>query len=233
MRKNLIYMFLGLILFNCSGGSNEEVREVVRPKKPTAASLVFPEQNSECTEGTNVTSSESTITFEWNAGNDTDSYVLTLKNLLSGVTTTHNTNNTEISLTLLRATPYSWFVTSKSNSVSDTAASATWKFYNAGEGLVSYAPFPAVAVSPTNGESIAATTTVTLEWSGSDVDNDIAHYDVYFGEGETLSLLADDETGTNVSNVSVESGKKYKWYVVTTDDLGNTSNSEQFTFNVE
>lgn len=235
MRNYLRYMFLGLVVLNCSGGGDggDPPPPEPQPKKPTAASLVFPEQNSECTEGTNITATNSTITFDWNAGNDTDAYELTLKNLLSGETTTHNTTNTEISITLLRSTPYSWFITSKSSAISDTATSATWKFYNAGEGVVSYAPFPAVAVSPTDGESIATATTVTLEWSGSDVDNDIAHYDVYFGEGETLSLIADDETGTSVSNVAVASGKTYNWYVVTIDNLGNTSNSEQFSFSVQ
>lgn len=234
MTKNLIYILLAFIVFSCSGGGDggDPPTPEPQPKKPTAASLVFPEQNSECAVGTDITATNSTITFDWNAGANVDAYELTLKNLLSGTTTTHNSSTTEVSIELLRGTPYSWYVTSKSNSVTDTATSATWKFYNAGEGVVSYAPFPAVVVSPTNGESIATTTIVTLEWSGSDVDNDIAHYDVYFGIGETLNIVAENETGTSISNLTVESGNTYNWYVVTTDDLGNGSTSEVFSFSV-
>jgi hypothetical protein len=233
MKKILAFFLLGTVLLNCSSGGDGGDTPEPQPKKPTAASLQFPNQNSECTEGTNVTATNSTITFKWSAGGNTDSYELTLKNLLTGSTTTHTSTATEISIELLRATPYSWYVTSKSNTVSDTATSATWKFYNAGEGVVSYAPFPAVAVSPTDGESIATTTTVTLQWSGSDVDNDIADYDVYFGSGSSLSLVAENVTSTSVSGISVASGNTYNWYVVTTDDMGNASNSEQFSFSVQ
>ncbi|WP_242202128.1 hypothetical protein [Aestuariivivens insulae] len=232
MKKILIYTFLSLVLLNCSGGSDEEVKEVVIPKKPTAASLVFPEQNSECTEGTNITTNNSTITFDWTAGSDTDSYELTLKNLVSGEITKHSATNTEISIELFRATPYSWFVTSKSNSVTDTATSATWKFYNAGEGNVNYAPFPAAVVAPAHESSMASTTTVTLEWSGSDVDNDIASYDVYFGTTESPALLNSGITASSLVNVSVTSGTAYYWYVVTNDEQGNSSTSELFKFNV-
>ncbi|SEP99215.1 hypothetical protein SAMN05421824_0878 [Hyunsoonleella jejuensis] len=236
MRKFLMYTCIIGLLFNCSSGGDDDGGGTPepQPKKPTAAVLVFPNQNSECTEGTNITATNSTVLFKWNAGANTDSYDVVLKNLITAETTTHSSTTNEKSIELLRATPYSWYVISKSDDVTDTANSSTWKFYNAGEGVVTYAPFPAVAVAPVDGASIATTTTVTLEWTGSDVDNDIANYDVYFAEeGTTLSDIANGITANNVSSVSVASGKSYKWYVLTTDDEGNTSNSEVFSFSVQ
>ena len=162
MKKFLIYIFLGTVLLNCSGGGVDggETPEP-EPKKPTAATLSFPNQNSECTEGTNITDTNSTVLFKWNAGANTDSYELILKNLETGVSTTHTASINEKSIELLRATPYSWYIVSKSSAVPDTATSGTWKFYNAGAGIINYAPFPATAVTPANNTSIASTTSTT------------------------------------------------------------------------
>lgn len=235
MKKIITYLYLGLLLINCSSGSDDVGGgSEPQPKKPTAATLSFPNQNSECIEGSNITETNSTVLFKWNASTNTDSYELVLKNLETNSSETYTSTTNEKSIVLLLATPYSWYIVSKSNEVADTATSAIWKFYNAGPGIVNYTPFPAVAVSPTNGEVLAATTAITLEWTGSDVDNDIAHYDVHFGEaGTSLSIIADDTTVNSVSSVSVSSGKSYNWYVVTTDDVGNTSSSEHFSFSVQ
>lgn len=234
MRKLLISIFTFLLILSCSSGSDEPDPVVEPPKKPVAAILNFPNQNSECTEGTNITNTNSTVLFKWNASANTDSYELVLKNLDEGTTTTYTSNTNEKSIELLRGTPYSWYIVSKSNEVTDIATSTIWKFYNAGAGDVNYAPFPATAVAPVNNTNIASTTSTTLEWSASDVDNDIATYDVYFGvHDETINEVSSGQSSSSLANVTVTSGTSYQWYIITIDEQGNSSTSETFEFTVD
>jgi len=75
-------------------------------------------------------------------------------------------------------------VDSKSNSTSNIAKSTASKFFNAGNGTDSYAPFPVEMVTPEIGSEVEGNK-INLEWTGFDIDNDIESYDVYFGESET------------------------------------------------
>lgn len=228
--KRCLIACLIVFFIACSGGDgggDDPTPPVV--DNPTAATLVFPESNSECTEGTNITSAESTIEFRWNAGLHTNTYNLQLKNLDNGNTTGYSTSDTKLSLKLSRGTPYSWYIVSRSNQTSNTAQSPTWKFYNAGEGVSSYAPFPAEAISPAIGADVA-NGSITLEWSGSDADNDIESYDVYFGEASPPSEYKTGITETTLDNVIIEAGKIYYWSVSTTDEQGNISMSDTFSF---
>ena len=165
--------------------------------------------------------------------NDSDGkhYNLVLKDLDAQITTTYSSSSTILAVKIKRGNPYSWYVVSKSNSSAQTANSATWKFYNAGEAVVSYAPFPAEVVSPAINFNVDAGA-ITLEWSASDVDNDIENYDVYFGEENPPAEYTTNVTETALENVSVTSGKTYYWQILTRDTSGNTSLSDVFSFNV-
>ncbi len=159
MKKEIFLIFLILTLFACNKGNSDVTTSV----KPTAVNLIFPFENSECNVGTDSTETESTVIFEWSAGQNTDEYELILTNLNTGDSSMHITANVKISIRLIRSTPYSWYVISKSNSVETTAQSVRWKFYNAGEGITSYAPFPAEIVSPAMSETVTTTAnTITL-----------------------------------------------------------------------
>ncbi|WP_052143613.1 hypothetical protein [Wocania ichthyoenteri] len=227
--KNIILFFSVCALFTCSKGDDNSQDPTPVVNDPTAATLVFPNVNSECTEGTSITSTESTVKFQWNKGNYTDSYNLKLKDLNTGTTTGHSTVENNISIKLKRGNPYSWSVVSRSNESSKTAESPVWKFFNAGEGISSYAPFPAEAVSPIRGADVASGN-ITLEWSGSDVDNDIESYNVYFGETTSPAEYKTEITETILNNVIVGAGKTYYWRVKTIDTQGNVSNSDIFSF---
>ena len=124
-------------------------------------------------------------------------------------------------ITINRATPYSWYVVSK-NSGTQTAESATWKFYNAGLPVASHAPFPADVVNPTMGANLSSTTTVALEWAGSDVDNDIVEYMVYLSTTNPPANNIGSTTSTTL-NANVSSNNTYYWKVITKDSQGNTS----------
>ena len=199
---------------------------------PDGVSLVFPENNTECTEGRVENEEQSTITFRWEALENVDSYEVNIKNLVSGEASKTATDTNEADITLLRGVPYEWFIASKVDGSDRTANSETWRFYNQGAGTLNYAPFPAEVVSPLLGENVGAANSIALQWSGSDVDNDIAEYEVLFGTdaNPTTSLGV---TAEPTMDATVASGQTYYWRVMTKDAQGNTSRSSVFDFSVQ
>lgn len=197
---------------------------------PKAAQLIFPEQNSECTEGVSINATESSLTFSWMKASHTNSYRLTITPMAGGQIQSYNTEATSLSVNLLKGVAYSWYVTSVSNKTPKTAISETWQFYNAGDGTTSYAPFPATAAYPASGTTVPPIAGhVTLQWVGADVDNDIAGYEVFLST-VTPPAISVGTTASQSLLVTTMSATIYYWRVVTTDGEGNTSNSEIFQF---
>lgn len=230
MKYQYIYIVLFLSLYiSCGGGSNSP--EELPPTPPAKATLAFPLQNSECNEGTILSDTQSAVTFNWSDAQNTTNYEVYLKNLSTGNTSTHTSSTSEKMITLNRATPYSWYVVSK-NSGTQTAQSATWKFYNAGLPVASHAPFPADVVNPTMGANLSSTTIIALEWAGSDVDNDIDEYMIYLSTTNPPTNNIGSTTSTTL-NANVTSNNTYYWKIITEDSKGNTSTSEIFQFKVD
>lgn len=228
--KYLIYisgLFLW-VLTSCGGKSNPNPET----KSPAAAALVFPDQNAVCISGNVISKTQSAVAFKWNTAANTDTYDITIKNLLTGETVTQSSGSAQIALTLARNTPFSWYITSKSSKVTATAKSDTWKFYNAGDGVTSYAPFPADGISPAMSEylTVPATGFIKLSWQGKDVDNDIVNYDVYFGTSATPPLIKQAYTSTSLDNITITANTIYYWKIVTRDSNNNTSVSDVFQF---
>lgn len=231
-KSTLIILFVSLILAGCSKKKNPAPPP---PADPVKAVLTAPAQNEVCTTGTVISSTQSSITFTWNTAANTSSYDVIIKNLLTSISTTQNTSDTKLIVTLDRNTPYSWYVVSKSTKTTNTAQSDTWKFYNSGPGVVTYAPYPAEITSPTFGQDLPSTTgTVNLTWTGSAVDNStIKNYDVYFGTTNTPAILQSAITDSFVNGVTVTAGTTYYWRVITRDVNGNTSDSGLYQFTVQ
>ena len=243
----LTLMFCALLLVGAcsSGGDGDDTPPPPPPTgggdddpmvipDPTAATLIFPEDDTECNEGDPISDTESTVTFQWNASQNTDSYLVSLTNLNSGNSFNTVANTNEASITILRGTPYEWSVTSRANGTNETAQSALFRFYNEGPGIENYAPFPAEAISPSRGATLPAnTTSVTLEWTASDVDNDIVEYEVFFGLEEAGNLDSLGTTTETTFNVDVSTGNVYAWRIQTVDSQNNASDSEEFLFRVD
>lgn len=225
---------LAVFLFAACGGSDSDNPDANPDPDPVptplAATLVFPDNNTECNEGVIVNETESTVTFDWNASQNTDSYEVNLRNLNTNTSFTANSNTNSADITLQRGVPYEWFVVSKANGTNETASSSIWKFYNQGPGVENYAPFPAEAINPGRGETIDNSGTIQLEWSGSDVDNDITEYEVFFGTDSDPSVLLGTTSDTFI-DATIATGVYY-WRVISKDSQGNSSESEIFEFNV-
>ena len=222
-----ICLISSIIILSCSN-DDDAVGNNIEP--PSAATLIFPENNTVCNEGTIVSETETEVLFQWQVAANTNSYVLKVNNLNEGTSRNISTLATEFALRIPRGTPFSWSVTSLASSGNISAESEVWSFYNAGIPVENHAPFPATAVYPQSGSSVNQGT-ISLEWQASDVDNDIASYTVLF---DTVNPPASEVgTASNTTlEVSVSSGLVYYWRIITTDEVGNTSTSQVFQFTV-
>lgn len=223
-----IFILLMLVVLSCTDDDDATGTNLIIP--PSTAMLIFPENNTVCNEGLIISETESDVLFQWEESENSSSYILNINNLNNGTTRNISTLSTEFLLRILRGIPYSWSVTSVSLDGNESVESAVWSFYNAGLPVQSHAPFPATAISPNSGASVAEGM-VTLEWNASDVDNDIASYTLFF---DTVNPPVTE--GVTTSNpqteVSVSLGNIYYWKIVTTDEVGNTSTSQVFQFQV-
>lgn len=226
--RNLITAALILTLtISCSKRKSRDIEPAI------PAVLILPAQNEACISGEVVSEEESKILFKWQGSEYTEQYELVIKNLKSGISTVHSVSESEIKITLNRNTPYAWYIISKSTKTNLTAKSTEWKFYNAGGGLTSNAPFPAEVISPAINQSInAADGKINLAWKGTDTDKDIVSYDIYFGTNNIPPLLASSLTADLLENIPVSPNTTYYWRIVTKDSKGNTSDSGLFQFNI-
>lgn len=227
--KQIIVIFILIAVVSCSGGK----RSNPVPVPPAKATLISPAANLVCVTGAVISDSKSSITFRWNASANTDSYDLHITDLLTSVPLgTQTTTDTNYTTTLSRGIPYSWFIVSKSSG-GMTSTSDSWKFYNSGSGITTYAPFPAEIISPVFGAVVTATTgAIKLIWTGSAIGSNITGYDIYFGTNPTPPLLKSAVQDMSLDNVSVVSGSIYYWKVITKDSQGDTSDSGLFQFSV-
>ncbi len=228
--KGAKYLSLILIfpLLLACGGSDDGPSDPEPTPAPSATTLVFPENNSECTEGTLLSDSESEVIFRWNIAQNTDSYTVNLRNLNTDDGRQINANTNELAIRLNRGTPYSWSVVSKANGTSETAESATWRFYNAGPGIENYSPFPADDPSPKSGATVNSGS-LTLGWAGSDLDNDIVSYEVYLDVTNPPGTLVGTVSQTSFET-TITADTVYYWRVITIDSENNRSNSQIFQF---
>ncbi|MCL6267047.1 hypothetical protein [Flagellimonas myxillae] len=227
MKKVLLFSAIFVLLSSC--GKNDD-----SPPIPDGANLLFPLENSECTTGVSINDNLSQITFEWEASSNTDSYTLNVVNLETNIPQTISTAATSASLSIEKGTPFSWSVTSQNSDTDQIATSNTWLFYNAGA-QVNYAPFPAQLIGPVSGSTVqkSISNEVTLQWSGADVEDDIASFEVFFSDqSPPTSSLGTLDSETAEMDVTVQSDTIYYWKIITTDAAGNTSDSGIFDFKV-
>lgn len=230
----LIYTFALLILTACSGDGGGSDPGTPAPPAPTpapsAANLIFPEDNTECNEGEVLNEEQSSVVFRWSAAENTDSYQITVTNLNTNTPSTVSATGTETPITIDRGTPYSWFVVSRANGTSESATSTTARFFNQGPGIENYAPFPATAINPIRGSTIDPGT-LQLQWEGGDIDDDLVDFEVFLDTSNPpASVLT--STSENQTEASVQSGQIYYWRVISRDNAGNSSQSEIFQFSV-
>ena len=227
-------LLLSILLLSCSAEDDSESSTpptttqqpppTPAPQVPTPgkSSLSAPDNNEVCYEGEAVDTSNSEVTFSWDASSDTDSYDLQITNQETNQTQTESgiTSNSK-EVTLVTDISYSWKIVSKANDTSDSTSSDTWQFYLAGDGQENYAPFPATIVSPSSGSSVDSSNgSISLSWEGNDPDeSDTLIYTIYFDDTDGLQAPSNNNTGVSETSieVNVESGITYYWRVKSSD----------------
>ncbi len=195
---------------------------------PTAAALIFPENNTVCNEGAIVSDTETDVLFQWEEATNASSYILEIINLNDGTSRNISTISSEFLIRIFRGTPYSWSVKSIVSGSNETAESTVWRFYNAGLPVESHPPFPAEAINPQAGSTVEAGT-IALQWEASDIDNDIASYTIILDTVNPPVAEVGNTSNTGLE-VAVSSGLVYYWKITTTDAVGNASHSQVFQF---
>ena len=228
--RHILLAFITFVsLVSCGGGDPEPAPVIKTPGKSV---LIGPANARTCEEGTNITLTQSTVSFNWNSATDAESYDLKITNLNNQETVTQSgITSTSALATLTRGVPYSWTVTSKNKGTNSTD-SDTWKFYLAGVGVTNYAPFPASALSPLPGATVTPTNgKVTLTWDTSDVDGGTLTHTLSFDtvDGKQIPLAANTNLTVKTKEVSVVANTIYYWRVATSDG-SNTATSVVFTF---
>jgi hypothetical protein len=166
----------------------------------------------------------SDVSFSWSPAKDSDSYDLVITNLNNSTNTTKSINSdTKTIVSLLKATPYSWLVISKSNKSKETATSESRKFYLAGDGASTFSPFPASIIAPKSGANVTSNAgKVNLSWSGSDPDSKVLSYEIYLDTDPEKVLnrqVSPIKTPNSNLLVEVKSGTVYYWSVKTSDGV--------------
>lgn len=233
--KNIFYMSLTAIIFlYACGGSDEgttpEEPEVILP--PTSSNLIFPENNTECNTGEILNDTQSRVNFQWTASENTDTYEINIINLNTNNVQKSTSSSNEAIINLLRGAPYEWYVISKNTGTNVTAESSRFRFYNEGIGVQDYAPFPAVAVKPTRGQSLSSPLDIQLEWNATDIEDEELIYEVYFGTTKTNINLILTTTENNSETLNLETNTTYYWQIKSIDQNNNTSISEIFEFKI-
>jgi len=201
---------------------------------PEAVSLVFPEENSECTTGFSLGSETSQVEFIWNLADHTETYELRVTNIATGTVQTIVSTTNSATLPLAKGEQFSWLVRSRNSEVEQTVASAEWYFYNSGS-RTTFAPFPATIESPASSANVFMdiNNEVELVWSASDLDNDITGYEVYFSvETPPIDLIRSLSSEVTSVKVSVSSDTVYYWRIIVTDEEGNRSDTGIYSFKV-
>ena len=221
-------MICGVLFLLCACRKKES------PKAPGQVQLLFPERNSECTTGQTLGDNTSRVTFNWQEAKNVKTYELRVTNINTGTMQTISTAATSASLPIEKGTPFSWLVRTRNNQVEETVSSETWSFYNAGSNTY-FAPFPADIISPRMYERVFKdiNNEVVLSWSGSDLDDDIINFEVYFStENPPLERINTLGESDNEQKVTVASNTVYYWSILTKDSQGNETTSGVYSFQV-
>jgi hypothetical protein len=220
----LCIYFLSLILIWSCG--SEPIPE------PQATVLIAPADLNECTTALVLSETERQVKFQWTLALNTDSYELVVVNTLTNARYEKTSSLLTESIVLTSGASYRWYVNSKSLLSSAVGKSSVRQFYLEGSQDESYLPFPAVLLRPENQSivDLESSGDFLFDWEGYDLDEDIMSYAVYLGKTEdNLDLVQEGLTVSQLS-LSLDTGERYFWQIITLDSEGNTSKSEVYSF---
>ena len=230
--KKYLYLILVVNFLIACGGSGDDLESiaVVENKTPSIPVLMAPVNNLLCT--------DNTVTFNWGSSLDLDgdtiNYTMQIAtdNLFLQIVLDTNIKETKTTFTLDKGKVYYWRVKATDSKNESSSFSSIFQFYTEGIASENHSPFSPGLVSPKL-SSVVQTTTATLEWTASDVDNDTLVFDIFFGtQNPPLQKLSANQSET-ILNVEVASSKEYFWKVVVKDSKGAQSIGQVWNFKTD
>lgn len=221
--KHIIYklVLFAFVLSSCSSGGDDSGGGLeAQDSKPSTPVLIFPSQNQLC-----ITN---TLNFEWQASTNEDGssviYILEIArdNQFTDKVVDEVLTGLSKVVTLDKGFAYYWRVKARSTKNIESDYTPTSQFYTEEVPNSNHLPFAPSLVQPFLGQTLDnGTTSITLEWSGADVDGDPITFDVYFGKDkDDLSMVAEDASDNSLGVNLDTADTTYYWRVVVTDDNG-------------
>ena len=224
-----IFAFFTIFL-SCSGSSD--------PIPPSQVTLSLPANNENCSSGTSISSTQSSVEFSWSDISGVTTYSLNIKNLQTNAEIIRSgiTSNS-ISVDLNKGYAYEWYVISVSeNYPDDQPTSDKWRFYLKDDGEQNSAPFPAELINPKSGEVIELIGgAFEMQWSGSDPDGDNLTYTLYVDKIDGKQTTPQDFNNISDTSIQVQLDPNniYYWRVNSHDSNGNSTYSQVRSFRIE
>ena len=228
--KRIVLLFGSLILLvnSCTP------EEPVVPINPSTPTLISPANDETCLDGTSINDSQSNVDFRWSSAANALSYELVVTNLLTQSSQTYPGTSNQTTVALTKAEPYNWSVKSIGEVGSVPSQSTQWKFYLAGDAVVNFAPFPSELISPQSGANVTPdiNNLIKLQWNASDVDGDLAQFEVYLDKNDATTIIKTIayQTEEESIEIDVENGSTYYWKIIAIDTNQNQSSSGVYTF---
>ncbi len=193
--------------------------------EPDSALLTTPENSNTCVP-LSTTASQGVINFGWEEAQNTDSYEVFVRNSITQTEQKKSADLTSTTFTLDRGAPYRWWVISSSEASPVNTKSEVWTFYLEALQQQSFLPFSALLNNPQDEQEVTLSSgEINLQWTGSDLDDDIAHYQVYIGTDADQMTLVQDNQITSSYSALLDVGQTYFWQIITIDQRGNKSQS--------
>ena len=227
-RIELLFGSLILLVNSCTP------EEPVVPINPSAPTLISPANDETCLDGTSINDSQSNVDFRWSSAANALSYELVVTNLLTQSSQTYPATSNQTTVALTKAEPYNWSVKSIGEVGSVPSQSIQWKFYLAGDAVVNFAPFPSELISPQSGANVTPdiNNLIKLQWNASDVDGDLAQFEVYLDKNDATTIIKTIayQTEEESIEIDVENGSTYYWKIIAIDTNQNQSSSGVYAF---
>tara|TARA_R110001632_G_scaffold67516_4_gene158524 strand:- start:933 stop:1592 length:660 start_codon:yes stop_codon:yes gene_type:complete len=185
------------------------------------ATLLEPLNNERCF-GTQLDEGKIRVAFDWEDLDQITEYTINYEDAVTGLSNSLTTQESFISIDLEPGTLYTWNVVVSDAFGNSAKSEEDFNFYTEGLSEANHVPFPASISFEENGNS-----NITINWEGSDLDNDIDYYQVFFSRENPPSQIIDN-TSENSLSVDVVSGSTYYLNIITFDENGNFSESRSF-----
>ena len=232
MKKILYILVFSVMAASCSSGSaDEDGSGQNSDSTPSVPQLVFPSQDQLCI--------ENTLNFTWNASTNEDgssviyTFEIATDNQFSNIVVSEIQTSTSKIVTLDKGVAFYWRVKAKSSKNIESAYSPVSQFYTEEVPNTNNLPFSPANVTPFVGQNFDGVSTISLEWTASDVDNDPLKFDVYFGKDKNALTLVSGDTGNASLDVIADTANTiYYWQVIAKDDKGAQTSSPVWDFKV-